>query len=94
MSLLEHTPQFAEQDAEAIVRDLYGIESTAVPLPSERDQNFRMSAVNDEHYVLKIANALENGALLDCQNQAMQHLNRQVSFCPQVVETRSGQIIS
>ncbi len=94
MSILKHTPQFTEKDAISIVKNLYGIEATADALPSERDQNFRMSAGSDGCFVLKIANALEDPTLLDCQNQAMQHLNRQVAFCPGVVATRSGEFIS
>ncbi|MDH3797210.1 MAG: phosphotransferase, partial [Desulfobacterales bacterium] len=94
MSLLKHTPQFTEQEAVAIVKDLYGIQATANPLPSERDQNFRMTAETGSRFVLKIANALEDPTMLDCQNQAMQHLNRHVAFCPQVVEAKSGHLIS
>ena len=94
MSFLKHTPQFTEQDAIAIMKDLYDIQATADALPSERDQNFRMSAGPKGSFVLKIANALEDPALLDCQNQAMQHLNRQVTFCPKVVANRDGEFIS
>ena len=32
--------------------------------------------------------------MLDCQNQAMQHLTRHVSFCPDVVASKSGLLIS
>ena len=60
MSLLKHTPQFTEQDAVSIVKDLYGIQATAQPLPSERDQNFRMTAETGSRFVLKIANVLED----------------------------------
>ncbi len=74
MSLLKHTPRFAEQDAVSIVQDLYGIQATAKSLPSERDQNFRMSAGEGGSFVLKMANALEDRTMLDCQNQTMQHL--------------------
>ncbi len=94
MSFLKHTPQFAKQDAIAILNDLYDIEATADALPSERDQNFRMSTPSKECFVLKIANALDDPALLDCQNQAMLHLNRQVTFCPKVVTNRNGEFIS
>jgi len=94
MSLLKHTPQFTEQNAVSIVKDLYGIQATANPLPSERDQNFRMSAEAGGRFVLKIANALEDPTMLDCQNQAMQHLNRHVTFCPKVVAAKSGHLIS
>ncbi|MGD9055218.1 MAG: phosphotransferase, partial [Desulfobacterales bacterium] len=94
MSFLKHTPQFTEQDAIAILKDLYGIQATAEALPSERDQNFRMSTGSNGCFVLKIANALEDPTMLDCQNQAMQHLNCEVTFCPKVVANRNGELIS
>ena len=93
MSFLKHTPQFTEQDAIAILKDLYDIQATADALPSERDRNFRMSTGLNGGFVLKIANALEDPNMLDCQNQAMQHLNRQVTFCPKVVADRHGEFI-
>ena len=94
MSFLKHTPQFTEQDAIAILKELYDIQAMADALPSERDQNFRMSAGADGLFVLKIANSLEDPTLLDCQNQAMQHLNRQVTFAPKVIANRNGEFIS
>ncbi len=94
MSFLKHTPQFTEQDAIAILKDLYGIQATAEALPSERDQNFRMCTGSNGCFVLKIANAWEDPTMLDCQNQAMQHLNREVTFCPKVVANQNGEFIS
>ncbi len=94
MSLLKHTPQFTEKDAISIVKNRYGIRATADALPSERDQNFRISTGPDDQFVLKIANALEDANMLDCQNQAMQHLNQHVAFCPRVVAARNGELIS
>ena len=94
MSLLKHTPQFTEPEAVSIVKDLYGIQAAAKPLPSERDQNFRITADTGSRFVLKIANALEDPTMLDCQNQAMQHLHRHVTFCPHLVAAKSGQLIS
>ncbi|MGD9043827.1 MAG: aminotransferase class III-fold pyridoxal phosphate-dependent enzyme [Desulfobacterales bacterium] len=94
MSLLKHTPQFTEQDAVSIAKDLYGVRATAKPLPSERDQNFRMSAGEGGSFVLKMANALEDRTMLECQNQAMRHLARHVAFCPKVVSSKSGDLLS
>ena len=94
MSLLKHTPQFTEQDAVSIAKDLYGVRATAKPLPSERDQNFRMYAGEGGSFVLKMANALEDRTMLDCQNQAMRHLARHVAFCPKVISSKSGDLIS
>ncbi|MGD9412631.1 MAG: aminotransferase class III-fold pyridoxal phosphate-dependent enzyme, partial [Desulfobacterales bacterium] len=46
------------------------------------------------NFVLKMANALEDRTMLDCQNQTMQHLARHVAFCPRVVAAKSGDLIS
>jgi 4-aminobutyrate aminotransferase-like enzyme/Ser/Thr protein kinase RdoA (MazF antagonist) len=94
MSLLEQTPQFTEQEAVSIARDLYCIQAMATPLPSERDQNFRLTDETGRRFVLKIANASEDPTMLDCQNQAMQHLSGHVAFCPQVIADKSGSFIS
>ena len=94
MSLLKHSPQFTEKDAVSIAKDLYGIQATANSLPSERDQNFRMTAETGRRFVLKRANALEDPTMLDCQNQAMQHLALHVGFCPKVVAAKTNHLIS
>ena len=36
-------PQFSVQDAVRLARELYGLEATAVSLPSDRDQNFLLA---------------------------------------------------
>ena len=43
-------------------------------LPSERDQNFRIDAPDGRRFVLKIANAHEDVAMLDAENAAMEHV--------------------
>ena len=63
MTLLAHTPSLGEREATRLALELYGIHATAAPLPSERDQNFFLDA-DGTRYVLKIANALEDRALL------------------------------
>ena len=94
ISILKHTPRFSQQDAVSIVKDLYDIQANAESLPSERDQNFLMTAEADNRFVLKIANAMEDRTILDTQNQAMQHLNQHVKFCPKVIATKTGNLIS
>lgn len=94
MELLENAPQFNESQAVSVAKDLYGIEATAKPLPSERDQNFLMTTETGDRFVLKISNGLEDRIMLDAQTRAMQHLAQQVTFCPRVVSAISGAIIS
>ena len=90
MSLLEHIPHFSRKEAISFSRDRYGLEVVATPLPSERDQNCLLETESGARYVLKIANALEDRALLEAQNQAMLHLARHGVPCSQVVPTGLG----
>ncbi|CAB1082686.1 Aminotransferase, class III [Olavius algarvensis Delta 1 endosymbiont] len=73
-SIVQHSPRFSEHDAVKIAKDLFALDAIAKLLPSERDQNFRLSRDNHEVYVLKIANATEDEAVLDFQNRAMTHI--------------------
>jgi 4-aminobutyrate aminotransferase-like enzyme len=67
-------PAFSAREAEAIAQRDFGIQASAHPLDSERDQNFRLRAKNGSEWVLKIANPAENPALLDMQTQALLHI--------------------
>ena len=84
MALVQNAPRFSAVEAVDLARALYGVRGHAPPLPSERDQNFLISTATGEQFVLKIANALEDPALLDAQNQALAfvagHSDR--SLCP------------
>jgi len=94
MSIIHHAPGFSPQEAVEIVRERYGIEASAKPLPSERDQNFLIATGGGERFVLKVANALEEKSALEAQNLAMRHLNAHRAPCPQVQPDRSGALIS
>jgi len=72
--LEEPAPAFSTQQAEAIAHRAFGIEASAQPLGSERDQNFRLRATDGGEWVLKIANPAENPAILDMQTQALLHI--------------------
>jgi Ser/Thr protein kinase RdoA (MazF antagonist) len=93
MSLLE-APRYAGDGAEHLARELYGIDGTASPLPSERDQNFLITTTAGDRYVLKIANGGEDRAMLEAQNAAMAHVAGRVAFCPQVLATAAGDTIA
>jgi Ser/Thr protein kinase RdoA (MazF antagonist) len=93
MSLLQHSPRFDRTGAARLARELYGLDAAVSPLPSERDQNFLLTIAADERYVLKIANASEDRAMLEAQNAAMAHVSRRVSFCPRVIATAEGNTI-
>lgn len=102
MSLVvQHAPRFDKDDAVRIARDLFGLETSAKPLPSERDQNFCLTASGGGRYVLKIANAAEPIEILALQNQAMRHVfqksrlkNPQANPCPEVLTNLEGEHIT
>ena len=75
-SIVQHAPRFSEQDAVRIAHDLFGFDTAARQLPSERDQNFHLTCHTGEQYVLKVANATESIEVLEFQNQVMMHLAR------------------
>jgi 4-aminobutyrate aminotransferase-like enzyme len=101
MSLLD-APALSASDAVDVARELYGLQMSAAPLPSERDQNFRLDGILEDgedgsdssRYVLKIANATESREVLEAQNAALTHVASRVSFCPRVIPTRDGSDIS
>jgi 4-aminobutyrate aminotransferase-like enzyme/Ser/Thr protein kinase RdoA (MazF antagonist) len=77
-----------------LAQEIYGLQASATPLPSERDQNFLLQTPSGERFVLKIANALEERAMLEAQQQAMTHLAQHASLCPRIVPTRSGEAMA
>ena len=68
-------PNFPEADVIAIAKTRFGITGTVTRLDSERDQNARLRTP-DGDFVLKIANAAEEKAVLDLQNAALLHVAR------------------
>lgn len=75
-SIVQHAPHFNRKDAEKIAADLFGIKGQCAKLPSERDQNYRLKAIDSREFVLKIANALESFEALEFQNQVMDRLGQ------------------
>src|SRR5215471_18028424 len=95
LSPVQKAPRLTQDVAARIVFDLYGIEGSAAPLPSERDQNFKISG-NGEKYVLKIANSEESVRFLELQNQLIQFLSARhtdLEFA-RLVPSRTGETIS
>lgn len=60
-------PRITDADAARLSRELFGVEGVASPVPSERDQNFRIGA----KYVLKVANSSELRSFLEAQHAAL-----------------------
>ena len=94
MSLLHHTPSLDEASAVVLTKTLFGLDVTCKLLNSERDQNFLVRTADKQGYVLKIANGLEDRAMLEAQNGAMAHLQAaDVPVCPGVFPAIDGSLI-
>jgi Ser/Thr protein kinase RdoA (MazF antagonist) len=91
--LLAHTPRFSVETAATIAKQLYGIQATVSQLPSERDQNFLLTGESSEKFVLRIANGLEDPALLVAQNEVLQYLSARVPFCQRPIASLQGQYL-
>src|SRR5579862_1676471 len=92
--MLSHAPRFDAETAARVARDLYGRSGTVRALTSERDQNFLLETASGERLVLKIANALEDPALLDAQQQAMRHIGATLDLAPRVIPALQGSTLS
>ena len=90
--MVTDAPTFDLAAASRIAREAYGIEATAEPLPSERDQNFLLTDTAGERRVLKIANAAEQREVLAAQQAAMAHVARRLPICPQPLATTTGDL--
>ncbi len=88
-------PTLTKTQAAELARSFYNLNATARELPSDRDQNFRLTAASGERFALKIANAVEQREVLDFQNRAMAHLSAQLSATafPRVIPTVAGEEI-
>ena len=64
-------PKFSGPEAQAVVREFYGIDALTEPLPSERDQNFRLTDKSGQTFVLKISNSAERKDILKFQNDGL-----------------------
>jgi len=94
MSILDHTPTLHSENAIQIAQSFFGLHATAKPLPSERDQNFLLQTNSGKLFGLKIANGLEELAMLKAQNQVMGYLAKSIAFCQQVLHTKNGEEIA
>jgi 4-aminobutyrate aminotransferase-like enzyme len=75
---LESTPPaFREEAARQILREGFGVESSAViPLAGERDQNFRVDTAGGQRFLFKISNPADEGPILAMQTAALRHIER------------------
>lgn len=69
-----------------------GLRGKITPLYSERDQNMRLVEANGDTWVLKLASAEEDPAIIDCQIETLRHIERvdPTLPIPKVRTTRDG----
>lgn len=91
-SVVQQAPYFSIEEAVRLAKEYYGLQATAQPLPSERDQNFLLLDDSGAKFVLKIANADEALEILDLQNKVIQFLGGSDTGLewPRIVPTLSG----
>jgi 4-aminobutyrate aminotransferase-like enzyme/Ser/Thr protein kinase RdoA (MazF antagonist) len=92
--ILSTTSSFSAADAVALALRLYGLDADATPLPSERDQNFRLQTASGDLFVLKIANAADDRPLLEAQNAALAHVARRTTLCPVLLPSVDGRFLA
>jgi 4-aminobutyrate aminotransferase-like enzyme/Ser/Thr protein kinase RdoA (MazF antagonist) len=67
-------PRLSADEAAQILARLYGLEGGLAPLPSERDQNFRVSTEDGGVAVLKISHPAEDRGFLELQHLILARL--------------------
>lgn len=85
-------PDLSAEDAQAIAKTHFGFQATAERFPSERDQNFRLTTVDGECYLLRISNQAEECSVLEFENAALGYLevNAPEVLVPRVVTATDG----
>ena len=67
-------PALSARDAEEVARERYGLDATAEPLVSERDQNFRLTDASGAAWVLKVSNAAEDRGVVEMEVAAVERI--------------------
>lgn len=75
-SLTTPVPCYSISEVAEAVKQHFGLEGAFEPLPSERDQNFKLSNPDGQRHIVKIANAGEDPQRLDLQIELLEHLAR------------------
>ena len=67
-------PALSTADAEDVARALFGLDGSARPLVSERDQNFLLTDAAGAERVLKVSNAAEDRSVVEMEVAAVEHI--------------------
>ena len=96
MKVTFETPDVSAEQAIDLAARLFGVRGTAAPLPSERDRNYLITAGEGERFVLKVASATDDPAVIDLQNAALAHIGARTTGVrvPRVHPTLSGESVA
>ncbi len=96
MPSVDTAPRFSADEGARIARDLFAVEGVLRELPSERDQNFHVRALDGRECVLKIANPRELRDRLAFQNEVMALLAADPSgpLAPRPLPAKDGSTIA
>ena len=87
--MMNGIPRLTASDAAQLVARQFGVTGDLAELPSERDQNFLVRTDDGTGYVLKVANAAEQRAVLEGENFVMRHV-APIGLCPELRRTKDG----
>ena len=74
-------PALSQTDAEDVARVAFGLDGTASPLDSERDQNFRI-VTSESSFLLKVSNRADDPSALEMQTEVALHIARRDPALP------------
>lgn len=82
--------------AQALARDLYGLDAAARRLPGEYDDNFHLGVANGAEYVLKVMRRGAEQPVVDLQAAILAHLAARdpALAAPRVVPTLAGETLA
>lgn len=83
-------------EAEKIALDHYGITATAIKMPGDEDENFKLQTADSLSYILKIAQPEFAADLLIFQNELLKHLaKKQLQLeLPKMIPNSEGAMMS
>ncbi len=89
--LTSPSPPVSASEAARLVATEYGLRGEAIPLPGERDSNFRIEA-GGARYVLKVAHAAQSEEAVSLEIEALAHLEAHAPHLPvqRVIPTRDN----
>ena len=67
-------PDLTTAEAEEVARALFGLDGSARPLVSERDQNFLLTDATGAERILKVSNAAEDRGVVEMEVAAVSHI--------------------